>query len=376
MPSNFNRVAPQILVITMPSLREAQHRHAQNYRDIYYEARELYLKGNEDVLRGLKIFEQEQLHLESAFKSLQLRSDYESSRLLISLVSVLNPTNEIRFPPHQRVRWLEAQHRAAQITGNRRAEGTALGNMGLAYADSGDSRKAIHYCEQHLLIARETGDQIGESNALGNLGIAYKNLGDARKAIEFHERALAIDRAIGNRRGEGADLGNLGLAYAALGDIQKAIEFHEKRLAIAQELGDRRREGSALGNLGIAYGKLGNMHKAIELYRQQLATVSEIGDRLGECNAFGNLGGAYRETGDRHKAIEFYDLQLTSARKIGNQRAEGNALFGSALVLYQLNMQAQATDRAEAALQIMEAIEDPYAAVIRNSLSQWRGQSS
>jgi hypothetical protein len=34
---------------------------------------------------------------------------------------------------------------------------------------------------------REIGDRRGEGNALGNLGIAYADLGDARKAIDFYE---------------------------------------------------------------------------------------------------------------------------------------------------------------------------------------------
>jgi tetratricopeptide (TPR) repeat protein len=368
-------VARAIFFIAMPSLREAQLCHARHYRDVYREARELYLKGDENVLCGLSLFEQEQPHLETAFETLRMRTDPESAQLLISLVSMLTPTNEIRFHPRQRIRYLEAQYRAAQLVGDHPIRGTALGNLGLAYADSGDSRKAIEYCEQHRLIARENGDLLGESNALGNLGIAYKNLGEARKAIEFHEQALVIDRAIGNRRGEGADLGNLGLAYAALGNARKAIELHEKRLAIARELGDRRREGSALGNLGIAYSKVGDNRKAIEFYQQQLAIVSAIADKLGEGNAYGNLGDAYRELGDHGKALEFYGRQFAAAQKNGNQRAEGKALYGSALVLDKMACCAQAMVRAEAALKLFESIEDPSAAEVRASLSQWRGNN-
>ncbi len=63
---------------------------------------------------------------------------------------------------------------------------------------------------------------------MGNLGNAYADLGEVRKAIEYHEQALVIDREIGDRRGEGADLGNLGLAYAALGEVRKAIEYFEQ----------------------------------------------------------------------------------------------------------------------------------------------------
>ena len=76
----------------------------------------------------------------------------------------------------------------------------------------GDARKAIEYYEQALAIAREIGDRRGEGTALGNLGLAYAALGDARKAIEYYEQALAIAREIGDRRGEGACAGQPGHA--------------------------------------------------------------------------------------------------------------------------------------------------------------------
>ncbi|MBC7259162.1 MAG: tetratricopeptide repeat-containing protein, partial [Chloroflexi bacterium] len=66
--------------------------------------------------------------------------------------------------------------------------------------------------KQTLQIHREIGDRRGEGNALGNLGLAYAALGDPRRAIAFYEQALEIAREIGDRRGEGADLGNLGPA--------------------------------------------------------------------------------------------------------------------------------------------------------------------
>ena len=75
-------------------------------------------------------------------------------------------------------------------------------------------------------------DKASEGVHLGNLGLAYAALGETRKAIEFYEKHMEIAREIGDRRGEGAALGNLGVAYANLGETRKAIEFYEKRLLI------------------------------------------------------------------------------------------------------------------------------------------------
>jgi tetratricopeptide (TPR) repeat protein len=101
---------------------------------------------------------------------------------------------------------------------------------------------------------------------LRNLGNAYRNLGETRRAIEFYEQALVIDREIGNRLGEGADLNNLGLAYAELGEIHRAIEFHEKALVIDREIGNRQGEANVLMNIGNVRYSLGEFpHRWIGL---------------------------------------------------------------------------------------------------------------
>ena len=46
----------------------------------------------------------------------------------------------------------------------------ALGNLGIRYAQLGETRGAIEYFGQQLQIARETRHRRGEGNALGNLG--------------------------------------------------------------------------------------------------------------------------------------------------------------------------------------------------------------
>jgi len=95
----------------------------------------------------------------------------------------------------------------------------ALGNLGNAYLDSGQIRKAIEYQQKSLEIKESIGDRRGAADSLGNLGNAYTKLGEFRRAIDSHERALAIDLEIGNRRGEGKGLGNLGMIYRAEASI-------------------------------------------------------------------------------------------------------------------------------------------------------------
>jgi CHAT domain-containing protein/tetratricopeptide (TPR) repeat protein len=259
--------------------------------------------------------------------------------------------------------------------GDRRGEGTALGNLGFAYQSLGDYRQAIDLHEQHLAIAREVGDREGEGRALGNLGFAYQSLGDYRQAIDLHEQALSILREIGDRRGEGTALGNLGSAYQSLGDYRQAIDLHEQHLAIAREVGDREGEGRALGNLGFAYQSLGDYRQAIDLHEQHLAIAREVGDREGEGRALGNLGFAYFSLGDYQRAIILNKQSLNIAHEMSNRRGEGFALRDLGNAHNRLGDYRQAIAFHEQSLDIFREIgdRDGEGTVLANLGDTYRG---
>ena len=312
---------------------QARRCHAAHYLDVAERARDTYLEGGKGVLAGLRLFDQERVHIEAgqAWAAGHAAEDDEAAVLAqdypLRAASVL----DLRLHPRERIRWLEASAEAARKLGNQDREGLALGNLGVAHRQLGELRRAIEYYEQQLKITRETGDRRGEGAALGNLGGAYLHLGELRRAIEHFEQDLAICRETGDRRGEGMTLGNLGLAYADLGETRRAIEYCQQDLEIARETGDRRSEGAALGNLGTAYAALGETQRAIKYFEQHLEIA--------------------RETGDR--------------------RSEGAALWNRALALDELDRRDEAIADAQAALQIYAHIEDPNADKVRRQLADW-----
>jgi len=308
-------------------------RHARYYEElISYAQDELYLKGK--VSEGLALFDHERRQFDVAWQWVQQQSPaHDTDKLLIQFEGAVYAFANMRYDArHDRVPHLQALLEASRRLNDKFAEGAALGNLGLAYADLGEYHRAIEYHEQALVISREIGDRRGEGSALGNLGSAYADLGEYPRAIDYYEQHLVIAREIGDRRGEGAALGNLGLAYADLGDTHRAIDFYEQHLVIAREIGDRRGEGNALGNLGNAYADLGEYPRAIDFYEQALVIARAIGDRRGEGNALGNLGIAYADLGEYPRAIDYYEQRLVIARAIGDRRGEGAALgnLGSA----------------------------------------------
>ena len=318
--------------------RRATHmRHAEHYLTVLGECEAFYLKGGDAIKSGLALFDVERRNIGAGQEWACQRSSEDEA-----VAGLCNeyPTAgayllSLRQHPREFISWLEAALAAARQLKSRVSEGAHSGNLGNAYADLGETRRAVEYYEQSLLIARETNNRRVEGQALGSLGSAYADLGEARRAIEFHEQRLTIARETGDRRSEGVALNNLGNAYVALGETRRAVEFYERTLIVLREIGARHGEGTTLSNLGVAYFTLGETRRAVEFYEQQLTIASEIGDRLGE----------------------------------------GRALFNNSLALDKLGDHAKAIAYVEAAVEIFEQIESPYAEKARAQLAQWRGEA-
>ncbi|MCA1615869.1 MAG: tetratricopeptide repeat protein [Acidobacteria bacterium] len=355
----------------------AQARHAGHYLGVLGEADALYEQGGEAIMRGLALFDAEWTNIQAgqSWGARHVGDNDITARLCSRYPDAGVYLLGLRQHPRERVNWLEQALAAARKANDRPAEGSILGNLGLAYAALGETRRAVELYEQVLLIAREIGDRRGEGYALNNLGLAYAALGETSRAVELFEQYRDIAREIGDRRGEGSTLGNLGIAYKNLGDPRRAVELHEQALAIDREIGDRRGEGQDLGNLGLAYAALGETSRAVELYEQQLLIVREMGDRSGEGNALGNLGIAYKNLGETSRAVELYEQALAIRREIGDRRGEGNDLFNMSLALDKLGDRRAAVAYAEAALKIYDEIEDPWADKVTEKLKEWRGEA-
>ena len=381
-------------------------RHAQYYCDVLSQADALYRKGSESILQGLTLFDREWANISAgqAWAKMQIDTDETSAKLAMKFPIIGSSCIYVRLHPKQQIEWLETSLVVAHKLGNLHDEGIALANLGNAYTNLGESKRAIEIYEFALLVARkignhhtegnilgnlgtalislgeykraihflklslvivhEVGNRPNEINILGNLGFAHANLGEIRQAIEFYEQALAIAHEIGDRRGEGQTLGVLGNAYAALGEITRAIEFYRKHLTIAQEMADRRAEGSSLWALGIAYALLGETRQAIEFYENALIIEQEIGDRRCKGDILGNLGNAHNDLGEYKRAIEFYEQALEIEKEVGDRRGEGNTLGNLGSVYFNIGEIRLAIEFFEQAI------------VIKHEISDWAGECS
>jgi len=362
-------------------LTDAQQKHVKHYSKVLSDAEALYLKGGQDLLAGLELFDREWINIKAGqawTKNIVQDAGELKRRDLKSVLELANSyagdgsdVLDLRLHPREKIVWLETGLKAAKMMKDRGAESTHLGNLGLAYSNMGETLKAIGYLERSLNIFRRMGNRRSEGAALGNIGLAYSNLGKTRRAIEFHEQALAIAKEIGDRRDEGNHLGNLGLAYASLGETLKAIEFHEQALAIAKEIGDRQNEGEFLCNLGKAYLDGNEADKAIEYCTQSLHLARKIEYRKVEGEALNTLGRAHAALGQLDLALDHCDQALKIFREIEFRRGEAEALFDRSLALDGLARWEEAVACAKEALQIFQKIESPKAEKVRQKLIEW-----
>src|SRR6185295_3167318 len=113
--------------------------------------------------------------------------------------------------------------------------------------------------------------------ALTNLGNAYTELDDTRRAIACCEAAYSIARAIGDRQMEGYALSYLAPAQARQGDMARAGSTYTQARTCLQEVSDRWGEAECNWLFGVALAQQGQRETALPLLRAALAYEQEIG---------------------------------------------------------------------------------------------------
>jgi len=257
-----------------------QERHAMHYFAVLGEADDLYLEGGEAIMRGLALFDAEWMNIQTGQSWAGSHAD--DSNVAAQLC--------YRYPDAGIYLLSLRQHR----------------------------REQIGWLEKAISSARRLKNRVGEQNILINLGAAYYEIGELRRAINFFEQGLAIARDIKDRSAEGKVLGNIGTAYLDLDELRLAIDYQEQSLTIAQELSDKRGEGIALTNLGTAYYSLGERHRAIKCLEQSLTIAREIGDLLNESSNLWNMSLILDNHGYRDQAIAYAEDALRIREQIGD----------------------------------------------------------
>ncbi|MFJ9611538.1 ATP-binding protein [Kitasatospora sp. NPDC101176] len=225
--------------------------------------------------------------------------------------------------------WLTVTATACALfrqAGDRRGEGTALNNRGLALRQLRRFDEAIAAHSRAADALREAGDLHGEGQALGNLGSALREVRRFDEATAAHSRAVTVFRQTGDRRGQAVELNNGGLTLRHLQRFGEAAGAHTEAFTIFEAIGDLRGQGQALANLGSALNAMGSYREAISAHRRAVEIHEAIGDLHGQGRAVNNLGSALTGAGRYDEAVSSHRRAIEIYEATGDPHSQAQAL--------------------------------------------------
>ncbi len=168
-------------------------------------------------------------------------------------------------------------------------EPVGYSNLGIAYKDRGDLKKALENYDKALKI------DPGYADAYNNRGVAYLKAGMPSEALEDFTRALAL-----NPQNTDALL-NRATAYINLGEFGYAVRDLSRH--IESSPGDPRLSRDYF-NRGIAFTGLDDLDSALADYNASIALDP------GFAGAYINRGGVLMKKGEYKRAIDDFNTAL------------------------------------------------------------------
>jgi len=275
----------------------------------------------------------------------------------------------------------EAERAAHARTGDRKAEGEAVHNLGFVEAAQSRDDQALARLDQALAIRREVGDRDGEARTLEIAAFVHGRARQPQKALELYEKALAIWRAVGEaakadqtqtqiaglrgrlagvqqpptekqraQSSQANDLNNECIALMTRGDHAGARATCERARDLFRRAGDRSGEAMALVAAGMVDFMRGDYMRAHRAELQALALARETGSEELQANAVNNLALIHLARAQYPQALTYFERALTIFRKYHDLLAEERTIGNLAGVHLSLGHLTEATEMYEKVL--------------------------
>jgi tetratricopeptide (TPR) repeat protein len=219
---------------------------------------------------------------------------------------------------------------SARATGDRWAEGRALGLKAYLAKDLGQLDEAQRLREAALALAQSIGDRDGETIAYNHLGLIAAERGRNEEANRFYERSLALSQQTGDQVYLSLAQNNLANLALKRGDLRAAEALYRTNLNLQMTLGNRWGEALALNNLGVVALMTRDLPGAEGLLNRALAVRVALGDRGGQVTCLRNLGILATMKGQIPEAADFHGRSLDLAKAAGLRTVEAECQFYAA----------------------------------------------
>ncbi len=223
-----------------------------------------------------------------------------------------------------------------------------------------NTNESISISETALRLHREAGNRKGEADTLRNIGLAYVNKGEFKKAADYVNNSLAIAQEIQDQWGIAMSLKDEGIIYYRGGELLKAKASLEKGWSIAEKIQSKRIQSRILSGLGLVFDAQGDRHLQIEYNTQATKLAEEIGDRLQQCVLLLNTGAAYYDLDDFTKSYDALLKGTQLAEEIGNKRLFAGGMVGVAMLHMDFGNSATALSYLQKAVKLLEEVGDKF----------------
>jgi len=216
---------------------------------------------------------------------------------------------------------------SARATGDRWAEGRALGLQAYLAKDLGRLDEAQRLREASLAMALEIGDRDGETIAYNHLGLIAAERGQIREAEGFYDRSLKLSQQTGDQFYLSLAQNNLANLALKNGDLGTAAALYQSNLKLHQGLGNRWGEALALNNLGVIALMTRDLPGAESLLTRALGARESVGDQNGQISCLRNLGILAQMKGQIQESVDFHGQALAKAKAVGLRTVEAECQF-------------------------------------------------
>ena len=208
------------------------------------------------------------------------------------------------------VAWSQEAYKESLTLGNENRAQGALGNLGWAYFELGDSERALPLFREAEQRAAKLGNVRNQVKWLTNAGYVYQNTGDWMRAAQFYGQVLDLARPIHSQEDVINSLEDLAHLSIEMGNLNQASNYITQLTPLVRATENR------LDDLDVtlAQGEIA----AARRQDQQAETIfkavaadpdSQTSMRLG---AEHELAGVYEREGDDASADRMYKTALTT----------------------------------------------------------------
>lgn len=219
---------------------------------------------------------------------------------------------------------------SARATGDRWAEGRALGLKAYLAKDLGQLDEAQRLREAALALAQSIGDRDGETMSYNHLGLIAAERGRNEEANQLYERSLTLSQQTGDQVYLSLAQNNLANLALRRGDLGAAESLYLTNLKLQQTLGNRWGEALALNNLGVVALMTRDLPGAEALLTRALALREVLGDKGGQVSCLRNLGILATMKGQIPEAADFHLRAMNLAKAAGLRTVEAECQFYAA----------------------------------------------